>query len=224
MKIGSDQWIRILKDGAEQLNLSIDDLQARQFAGHGQLLLEWNQKINLTAITDPQEVAVKHFLDAVAPSAYIPCRGHLLDMGTGAGFPGIPLKILRPDQPMTLIDSVRKKITFIKHVIRQLSLSNIQALHTRAEELKDARSEVNAISIIVCRALADLDKAVGLAVPLLEPKGRIILYRGSQTDPDLKQRGREQWQLNGLSYRKTISYDLPYGGGARSIIIFERDG
>lgn len=199
MKIGSDQWIRMVLDGATRLNLEISAQQAAQFAMHAQWLMEWNRKINLTAITDSEEVGVKHFLDAVAPMAHIPDEGHLLDMGTGGGFPGIPLKIMRPAQPMTLIDSVRKKISFVKHVIRHLSLENIEALHTRAEDMVKPGSDRGKYDVVVCRALADVEGAVNLALPLLKPSGKIVLYQGPRKNmgvvPDKPERGQIFRQL-----------------------------
>ena len=134
MQIGSQEWTAMLSEGAARMGLTVRPAQAAQFATHARLLLEWNRKINLTAITDPTQVAVKHYLDAIAPLDHIPPGGRLLDIGTGGGFPGIPLKVMRPDQPMTLIDGVRKKVNFVKHVIRALRLNRIEALHTRASE------------------------------------------------------------------------------------------
>ena len=136
-RIGSDAWIDLLVQGADRLGHSLSPDQARQMALHVQLLLEWNQRTNLTAITDPVHVAVKHCLDAIAPLHLLPEEGALLDIGTGGGFPGIPLKIMRPDLDMTLIDSVRKKISFVNHVIRQLHLPRIEALHVRAQTLAE---------------------------------------------------------------------------------------
>jgi hypothetical protein len=110
----SSEWKKMVLRGARQLGIVLTPGQLDCFAQHATLLLEWNRKINLTAIVDPAEMAVKHYLDAIAPIKHIPLQGHLLDIGTGGGFPGIPLKVMRPDQPMTLIDGVRKKISFVK--------------------------------------------------------------------------------------------------------------
>jgi 16S rRNA (guanine527-N7)-methyltransferase len=216
IKIGSDRWIDLVLDGARQLDVAVRHDQACQFAQHAQWLLQWNRKVNLTAITDSVQVAVKHFLDAIAPIQYIPAQGHLLDIGTGGGFPGIPLKILRPDQPMTLIDSVRKKANFVKHVIRQLALDGIEASHIRAEVLSLEYSGRGRFAVVVCRALADLKGAVRLAAPLLTPNGRIILYQGPQRClPD-------RLVVNEETYRHTtVTYSLPFIGDARRISVLE---
>ncbi|MFZ1983872.1 MAG: RsmG family class I SAM-dependent methyltransferase, partial [Desulfatitalea sp.] len=132
MQVGSEQWRLLLVQGALEMGLPLASLHLDRMGLHAQALLEWNRTTNLTAITDPMEMAVKHFLDAIGPSIHIPCEGELLDIGTGAGFPGIPLKILRPGQPMMLIDGSRKKITFVKHIIRLLKLEKITATQMRA--------------------------------------------------------------------------------------------
>lgn len=223
MKIGSEKWIDLVQEGAFQLGVTVSHDQAFQFAQHGQWLMEWNRKINLTAITDPAEVAVKHFLDAIAPISHIPAQGHLLDIGTGGGFPGIPLKIMRPGQPMTLIDSVRKKINFVKHVIRRLSLNGITALHTRAEELWEDSSAIGTFSVVICRALADMEGAVRLAAPLLTPKGRVIVYQGSRKPAIKKNSDPCLCSIGGIPYRrKTISYPLPFSGDARNLTLLHR--
>lgn len=220
MRIESEKWRRLVRDGAAQMGLKVNRQQALLFSRHAQLIIQWNRKINLTAITDPADMAVKHFLDAIAPINQIPAHGRLLDIGTGAGFPGIPLKIMRPRQPMTLIDSVRKKINFVKYAIRDLSLQHIDALHTRAESLSIQHPGDEKFDVIVCRALADPESAVRLAAPHLKPKGSIILYRGPQKPAKHTPPGRRAWHFDGWTYqRKTISYPLPFLGDARSVTV-----
>jgi 16S rRNA (guanine527-N7)-methyltransferase len=223
MEIGSGKWIDTVLDGAAQMGLKISPLQAAQFGRHGQLLMEWNRKINLTAITDPTQVAVKHFLDAIAPLNHIPSEGRLMDIGTGGGFPGIPLKIMRPSQAMTLIDSVRKKVNFVKSVIRQLDLDQIEALHTRAEDLRLHSAHAHSYAVIVCRALADLNAVVQMAIPLLADDGSVVVFhgpRGASQYPDdlftvvLKDR---IYQFQVL----TFAYQLPLTGDSRSVTILK---
>lgn len=223
MDIGSPNWLDIIVDGAARMGLTVTDTQARQFATHGQCLLEWNRRINLTAITKPEDVAVKHFLDAIAPLAHLPAHGRLLDIGTGGGFPGLPLKVMVPELCVTLIDGVRKKVNFVKHVIRQLELGSIQALHARAEELGRDRAYAGGFQTIVCRALADPDHLLGLAEPLLAPGGRIIAYQGPQgrtpstADPESAHlnRGNRRFRIT------VYNYLLPFIGDSRSITILQ---
>lgn len=223
MDIGSPNWLDIIVDGAARMGLTVTDTQARQFALHGQCLLEWNRRINLTAITKPEDVAVKHFLDAIAPLAHLPAHGRLLDIGTGGGFPGLPLKVMVPELSMTLIDGVRKKINFVKHVIRQLELGSIQALHARAEVLGRDRAYAGVFQTVVCRALADPDHLLALAEPLLAPGGRIIAYQGPQggsltaTDAD----GAYLTRGNRRFLATVYHYRLPYIGDSRSATVLE---
>ncbi len=205
------------------MGLTVSRLQAVQFARHGQLLMEWNRKINLTSITDPIQVAVKHYLDAIAPLNHIPAEGRLLDIGTGGGFPGIPLKIMRPRQTMTLIDSVRKKINFVKHVLRQLGLDRIDALHTRAEALAPDSVHAHKYEVIVSRALADLNAAAQMAVPLLSGEGCVVTYHGPR---DASQYADSQFStlIKDRLVRfhlSIVSYQLPYLGDQRSVSILK---
>ena len=220
MEIASGKWRALISQGAAAFGLTVSDPQAIQFSRHARLLADWNRKINLTAITDPVQVAIKHFLDAIAPLNHIPCNGRLLDIGTGGGFPGIPLKIMRPDQPMTLIDSVRKKITFVKSVIRELGLEEIEALHARAEQLGCDAAYAAKFDVIVCRALADPRAVVRLALPLLTAKGCIVIYQGPGAGPqdsaDLFQQNRTQrFELS------TVTYQLPILGDDRAVCILK---
>lgn len=221
MKIGSDVWIDLLIAGARQLQIDMDRRQAGQFSRFAQILLEWNQTINLTSITDPMEIAVKHILDSVAPSAWIPRKGNLLDIGTGGGFPGVPLKILRPHQPMVLIDSVRKKVNFVKQVVRALQLGRIEVLQIRAEDLIRHPVHLHHFDSIVSRALADADTVLQLAAPLLEPRGCLIVYQGMQ-DAEPAAASEVVYADKTAFDRACSSYRLPVTGHRRAVIRFTR--
>lgn len=221
MKIGSDEWIDLLMTGARQLHVDLDHDQAVRFSRYAQILQRWNKKINLTSITDPMEIAVKHFLDSVAPSACIPQQGTLLDIGTGGGFPGVPLKILRPQQSMVLIDGVRKKINFVKQVLRELHLDNIEAIQARAEDLIRKNGNTMQFDIIVSRALADVDVLIKLAAPLLKPEGRLVVYKGSHSAAfNTKTNG---FQYSGMRFDcSDLAYRLPIIGHQRTVFILSR--
>ena len=226
MKIGSPDWLGIVTEGAAQMGLTVTADQARRFAMHGRCLLEWNRTTNLTAITKPEDVAVKHFLDAIAPLGHLPARGRLLDIGTGGGFPGLPLKVMLPQLVVTLIDGVRKKVNFVRHVIRQLELECIQALHARAEELGRDKAYMGGYQIVVCRALADLDRLFYLAAPFLTPEGYIIAYQGPRPDtPPAARADGVRLTCGGRRFKTTVhDYRLPFSGDARSITIIEPTG
>lgn len=125
-----------LQEAAEAYGLCLTERMVEQFTLYYELLLEWNEKINLTAITEPKEVAIKHMIDSLSclDEKVFPEGASLIDVGTGAGFPGIPLKIFRPDLKLTLLDSLNKRIKFLQEVVDRLELSEVQCIHARAEE------------------------------------------------------------------------------------------
>ncbi|MBI5064494.1 MAG: 16S rRNA (guanine(527)-N(7))-methyltransferase RsmG, partial [Desulfatitalea sp.] len=217
MQVESEAWRTLLAKGALEMGLQLDPTHIERMGLHAQALLEWNRTINLTAITDPVEIAVKHFLDAIVPSAHIPLEGELLDIGTGGGFPGIPLKILRPDQPMTLIDGSRKKINFVKHVIRHLGLEKIKALQTRAELLGDHPEGRGRFNVVVCRAVSDLPAMARLALPLLAPQGKLFLYQGPSDAP----RRMDDSAVLGpdMAIIAMVEYRLPMLGDRRILVV-----
>lgn len=174
MKIGSSEWNRLIRDGAGKFGIEIDATLLDQFAVYAHEMLHWAGKINLTRITDPVDIAVKHFLDSILPIQFIQPERHLLDMGAGAGFPGIPLKMVMPSLRVTLIDSVRKKVSFMQHILRTLSLKQVWAIHARLGDFQPGRT----YDLIVSRAFAPLDKFIPLAIPRLADGGTILAWKG----------------------------------------------
>jgi 16S rRNA (guanine527-N7)-methyltransferase len=185
MKIGSPQWADLIIGGAKAYGIDIDRTQAHLFATHANELIKWNKKKNLTTITAPREVALKHFLDSIAPARWIPPFSSVLDIGSGGGFPGIPLKILLPSISVTLIDGSRKKVSFLKHTLRTLQLNDIDARQARAEELVDDPDFVSAFDVITSRALSSLASFVKTAMPLLAEEGIIIALKGKMEQAEI---------------------------------------
>jgi len=226
MEIGSTDWSNFLINQARAIDIKLDCTRNRLFSIHAIELVKWTQKINITAITDPLEIASKHFLDSLVPARFIPPKAQLLDIGSGGGFPGIPLKVLFPELSVTLIDASRKKVNFLKHTIRTLELDNIEALHIRAENLATHPSYVSPFNVVISRALSSLDDFVCLALPLLADGGTIIALKGEvkKTElDDLRSNVLEKMNISGLVDRQfTIStekYSLPLQNSKRSIII-----
>jgi 16S rRNA (guanine527-N7)-methyltransferase len=185
MKIGTREWSSFLINQAKTIEINLDHTQNRLFSTHATELIKWTQKINLTTITNPIEVASNHFLDSLVPARFIPPGARMLDIGSGGGFPGIPLKVLLPKLSVTLIDASRKKVSFLKHVIRTLKLDNIEALHIRAEDLADHPSYINRFDVIVSRALTSLEFFVRLALPFLTCGGLIMAMKGQVDNMEL---------------------------------------
>ena len=127
-------FYKSLEEKVKKMGISITDSKKSHFYKYMILLLEWNKKMNLTAITNPEDIILKHFIDSISIIPYIKESNEILDIGTGAGFPGIPLKIIEDNKNFTLLDSLNKRIIFLQHVIDHLNLNKIQAIHGRAEE------------------------------------------------------------------------------------------
>jgi len=185
MEIGTNDWSNFLINQAKTIQVNLNHTQNRLFSIHAIELIKWTQKINITTITDPIEVASNHFLDSLVPAQFIPPEATLLDIGSGGGFPGIPLKVILPKLSVTLIDASRKKTSFLKHVVRTLKLDNIEALHLRAEDLAIQPSYMNRFDVIISRALTSLGAFVRLALPLLADGGVIIALKGEVDKADL---------------------------------------
>jgi 16S rRNA (guanine527-N7)-methyltransferase len=173
-----EDWQTIIRKGAVSSGLDLDPVHVDGFYRHMHEMLHWNRKFNLTAITDPEDIAVKHFLDAIAPAGKIPAGARILDVGTGAGFPGLPLKVLRPTSFVTLIDSSRKKINFLRHVIRILELDQVEAVQVRIEELVKDLPGQPPYDIIVSRAFTGAAVLTGLLEPLLVNGAVLMLWKG----------------------------------------------
>ena len=225
MEIGTNDWSNFLINQARIIEIQLDHTQNHLFAIHAIELIKWNHKINITTITDPVEVASNHFLDSLVPARFIPPEAAMLDIGSGGGFPGIPLKVILPKLSVTLIDASRKKTSFLKHVIRTLKLENIEALHMRAEDLAIQPRYINRFDVIISRALSSLDAFVLLALPLLKNRGVIIALKGEIDKSelnDLQDNVLEKMKSGGSIDRQfTISrerYSLPMINAERSII------
>ncbi len=181
--IGSSRWREIVLGGAGQVGVGLTPVMVDQLAYHAQHLLKWNRSINLTAITDPVDVAVKHLIDSLSIIPYLTENKDVLDVGAGGGFPGITIAIAQPNLEVTLVDAVVKKISFLKAMIRGLELPNCQAHHVRIETAPKNGSGKkfempSHFDAIVSRALADPELCLRLAIPHLAPNGSVLMMRG----------------------------------------------
>jgi 16S rRNA (guanine527-N7)-methyltransferase len=230
MQIGSKKWRNLIYEGAKDFDIHVDKWKIEKFAIHALELMKWNQKTNLTAITDPFEVAVKHFLDSIAPMKVIPSNASLLDIGSGGGFPGIPLKICLPSLSVTLIDASRKKVSFLKHIIRMLELKNIDALHVRAEEFVNKPEIDKTFNVVISRALSSITGFALTALPFLKEEGVIIAMGGNVSADDIQLlrssvNKRHPVLMDGDTEGFEISvkkYSLPYLKSNRSMVSLKK--
>lgn len=156
--------------------------RAAAFNRYAEMLRERNEKINLTAITEPEEVKIKHFLDSCSAAELLPGGASVLDIGSGAGFPGLPLKIVRPDLTVTLLDSVNKKVAFVSDVVAELKLSGVTAVHARIEDFPH-KGEYDAV---VSRAVAELSTLAEYALPFVKIGGAFIAYKSEKAESEAK--------------------------------------
>lgn len=222
MDINSEEWRQTVIDGALALGLEITDSQARAMGEHALELLRWNQVTNLTTITDPMEVALKHCVDALAVAPWIDNGARVLDAGSGGGFPGIPLAILRPDLSIVLVDSVRKKVSFLKHVLRTLGISSVTAVHGRLEDLCLLPEYHGKFDRVICRAFSPLEDFANLALTFLSPDGCLLAMKGPQANQSrdtASQKDDRLIILGRTSFSMRIHrYRLPIFDAGRSLV------
>lgn len=176
---------QILKDIFNEYGIKYTDGQLKQLSKFYEMVVETNEKFNLTAITEENDFAIKHILDSVLPMALLPQNASVIDVGAGAGFPSIPLKILRPDLKVTMLDSLNKRVNFLNEVIATLNLKNITAVHSRAEDYALKNREV--FDIAIARAVASLVTLSEYCLPFVKVGGNFIALKGSSLTEELKE-------------------------------------
>ena len=221
--------IHALAGRLEKWKYQISDEQVDQLLRFYDMLIETNRQMNLTSITEFDEVMVKHFVDSAAPALlpnpkmpFLPTSGvRVLDLGTGAGFPGIPLKILFPELELTLVDSLNKRIKFILQSVEQLGLKNITAVHARAEELARKPEYREQFDICLSRAVANLPVLTEYCMPFVKPGGKFISYKGGDAGEELRCAARAI-QLTGGKLSGSYEYELPDSDYRRTLIVIDK--
>jgi 16S rRNA (guanine527-N7)-methyltransferase len=225
---------RLFTDGLQQLRLMApaeekdqggqnqDSQPYRDLLRYRQELLEWNTRFNLTAITDPEEVLLKHFLDSLSLlQVYDRPHARLLDIGSGAGFPGIPLKIVRPQWHVTLIEATGKKTLFLRHMIDLLKLKDIEVVHGRAEEIAHKQQYRGAFDIVTARAVASLSSLLEYCAPYCRVGGSIILPKKGDLAEELLQ-GKRVAGLVGVVLKSEQAVELPGLADGRRLLVWEQ--
>ena len=207
---------------AEQ-NLPLSDQQKKQFERYFELLVEWNEKINLTAITDKEEVYLKHFYDSIAPilQGLIPNETiKLLDIGAGAGFPSLPMKILYPQLDVTIIDSLNKRINFLQLLAQELDLDGVHFYHRRAEDLAQDKNFRAQYDFVTARAVARMQVLSELTIPYLKVGGKLLALKASNAPEELLE-AKNALNLLFSKVEDNLSYALP-NGDPRYITVVEK--
>jgi 16S rRNA (guanine527-N7)-methyltransferase len=228
--IDSAEWKQLVCDGAKEMGVVLGKDKVDKMARHCLELMRWNAKINLTAITDPMEVAVKHVLDSLAVLSLLSDNMSVLDLGSGGGFPGMVLKIANPGLTVVLVEASRKKVSFLKQVIRVLSLTRIEAIHARIEDIRISGRFQEAFDAAICRAFTSLSEFVKQAWPLVQENGLIIAYKGKEANREIEdlisKKGGNQKQALAKPADFSIwvrPYRLPYLNLERSLIVIKKN-
>lgn len=200
----------------------IDEKKAEDFYKYFLLLTEWNEKINLTAITEEDEVAVKHFLDSLNAAEGIAKEGmSVIDVGTGAGFPGLPVKIANPGISLTLVDSLQKRIAFLNEVVSSLSLSGVTTIHSRAEELGVNKDHRENYDLCVSRAVANLTTLCELCLPFVKVGGLFVSLKGPKAEEEVHE-AQNAIKILGGSLVEIKNYDLSDTDLNHNIVIIKK--
>nr|MBC7244939.1 16S rRNA (guanine(527)-N(7))-methyltransferase RsmG [Chloroflexota bacterium] len=233
--------MELLRDGAHYFGLCLTAEHLRAFQIYYQELCVWNRRFNLTAVTGYEEVQLKHFLDSLTCLLAFPTQGTVytggipdvvplsmaetpllcIDVGTGAGFPGLPLKIMRPTVHMTLLDSSRKKILFLEHLVKRLGLTTVELLWARAEEAGRDALHRERYDIVLARAVADMVVLVEYCLPLCRKGGYLIAQKGAEIEAELKA-AEEATRLLGGKLREVKALQLPGLREPRSLVLVEK--
>lgn len=198
--------------------LSVDEEKMQKLEKYQSFLLENNKQFNLTSITEPNEMLIKHFYDSLAPLEYLSIENKsVLDFGSGAGFPGIPFAIFVPSSKVVLLDATKKKCEFLKNVKDLLSLENVEVVHSRGEEFKQREC----FDVVTARAVASLPILLELIAPLLKVDGLFLAMKGANAQQELSE-SKKALKTLGLVLQKTEEYELPEEMGKRVDFLFEK--
>ncbi|HEO8420274.1 16S rRNA (guanine(527)-N(7))-methyltransferase RsmG [Niallia sp. FSL W8-0635] len=217
----TEDFIQMLSDKG----ITLSDQQIRQFELYFETLVEWNEKMNLTAITEKSEVYLKHFYDSITAGFYY--EGfheavHLCDVGAGAGFPSIPLKIIFPDLKVTIVDSLKKRIHFLEHLASLLELKEVNFIHDRAETFGQNKEYRESFDIVTARAVARLSVLSELCLPLVKVGGTFVAMKAASAKEEIEA-GKKAVGLLGGKVQSTHSFLLPIEESERNIIIIAKE-
>ncbi|MDO4747811.1 MAG: 16S rRNA (guanine(527)-N(7))-methyltransferase RsmG [Eubacteriales bacterium] len=199
----------ILRQKANESQIKLDENQIDSLRRYYELLVEWNQKMNLTALTEPEDVALKHFCDSILLLSYadIPLNSSLIDVGTGAGFPSLPIKIVRPDIKLCLLDSLNKRLIFLQEVVNELNLNDVQIVHARAEDGARKKELREKFDFATSRAVAQLNVLSEYCLPYVKVGGAFLAMKGKYSEEEISN-SKNAIKLLGGKIEKVDTYNL----------------
>ncbi len=213
----------ILRQKANESQIKLDENQIDSLRRYYELLVEWNQKMNLTALTEPEDVALKHFCDSILLLSYadIPLNSSLMDVGTGAGFPSLPIKIVRPDIKLCLLDSLNKRLIFLQEVVNELNLNDVQIVHARAEDGARKKELREKFDFATSRAVAQLNVLSEYCLPYVKVGGAFLAMKGKYSEEEISN-SKNAIKLLGGKIEKVDTYNL-IDGSERTIINIKKN-
>ena len=211
-----------MQEKSSELDINFSVEQLEKFYRYMELLIEWNEKMNLTAIIEPNEIILKHFVDSLTIIKYLKNAKTLVDVGTGAGFPGIPVAIMMSNLEITLVDSLNKRLIFLEEVIKELKLTNVKLVHSRAEEFGQNKMYREKFDIATSRAVANLSTLSEYLIPLVKINGNIISMKATQAEEEIEQAKNAIKELGG-KINKIKEFNLPQSDIGRTIILISKE-
>lgn len=209
----------LFRDSLRKRDITLTDGQVGQFATYFDMLVNWNKKMNLTAITEKNEVYLKHFYDSITPSSYIDIHAiqNICDVGAGAGFPSIPLKICFPHLQVTIVDSLKKRIHFLEQLVSELQLKDVHLVHARAEQFGQMEQYRESFDLVTARAVANLAVLCEYCIPLCKLHGSFLALKGANVNEEVE-RAQKAINVLGGKLETTFSFTLPVEASERSIV------
>ena len=221
-KMEKEIFFEKMQEKSKDLGISFSVKQTEQFFEYMNLLIEWNEKMNLTAITEPDEIILKHFIDSITILKELEDGSKLVDVGTGAGFPGIPLSIMNPTLQITLVDSLNKRLIFLQEVVNKLKLENIEIVHARAEEFGQNKKYREQFDISTSRAVANLSTLSEYLIPLVKVGGKVISMKAVEAKQELNE-AKKAIEILGGTVEKVDEFNLPQSDIGRTVIIIRKN-
>ena len=216
-----EEFYEKMKEKSKEMNIDLSVEQLDKFYRYMALLIEWNDKMNLTAIIEPEEIILKHFIDSLTILKYIKENEKIVDMGTGAGFPGIPISIMCSKNKITLVDSLNKRLIFLQEVIKQLELKNVETIHARAEDFGKNKIYREQFDVATSRAVANLSTLSEYLLPLVKIGGKCICMKASDIEQEVQDAKKAIDVLGGTIYQ-IEKFTLPQSDIGRTIIMINK--
>ena len=217
-----EEFINKMKENEKYFDFHFSVEQLEQFFAYMNLLIEWNEKMNLTAIVEPNEIILKHFIDSITILKEIDNNSKIIDVGTGAGFPGVPLSIMNPTLKITLADSLNKRLIFLQEVVNQLGLKNIEIIHARAEELGKNKKYRENFDVATSRAVANLSTLSEYLIPLVKVGGKIISMKAGGEQEEIEA-AKKAIKILGGKIEGIEEFKLPQTEIERTIILIKKE-